>query len=401
MSARNAARVAWGLCGLTLALITCAVALFVLNRGEQDVSFLISEAVGALVGGLISARRPTNPVGWLISGHAFCFTLGEFTRQYAIYGLLTEPDSLPFARAMAWPPYWIWYPGLMLMLTFLPLYFPNGRLVSPRWRPVVWLAVFVALIATGLNMVRPGEDEGIPNPLGIEGLQSLQPLTGALDVVIPASWLAIGVAAAMSLVVRYLRSRGEERQQIKWFAYAVVLVISFSLVNQLFPRIFPPTVDSILLTAVFASPWVAIAVAVLKYRLYDIDRIVNRTLVYGSLTATLALVYVGSVVLLQYVFRAVSGGDSQLAIVASTLVIAALFGPLRRRVQAFIDRRFYRRKYDTAQTLAQFGAKLRDETDLKALSEDLVSVVQETMQPAHASLWLREPGVRRKLNSDS
>ena len=385
---------------MTLALIACTVVLFVLNGGKQDLSFLIAEAVGALVGGLISARRPANPVGWLIAGHALCFTLGEVTRQYAIYGLLTEPGSLPLARAMAWPPYWVWYPGLMLMLVFLPLYFPNGRLVSPRWRPVVWLAVFTAVLATGFNMVRPGRDEGIPNPLGIESLESLQPLSGALAVVMPASWLVIGIAAAASLVVRFLRSRGEERQQIKWVAYAMVFVIFFFVVNQLFPPSLPPVVNSVLFIAVFASPWVAIAVAVLKYRLYDIDRIVNRTLVYGSLTATLVLVYVGSVVLLQYVFRTVTGGDSQFAIVASTLVIAALFGPLRRRVQAFIDRRFYRRKYDAAKTLAQFSTKLRDETDLKALSEELLSVVRETMQPAHASLWLREPRAERKLKAD-
>ena len=312
MSGRIAARVAWGLCGLTLVLILCAVALSVLNRYDlRDQTFLIGEAAAALVGGLISARRPANPVGWLIAGHALCFTLGEFTRQYAIYGLLTEPGSLPLARAMAWPPYWVWYPGLILTVAFLPLYFPDGRLVSPRWRPVVWLAAFFTVIATGFNMVRPGEDEtrGIPNPLGIESLESLQLLSGVLDVVMPVSWLVVGFASAASLVVRSLRSRGEERQQIKWFAYATVLGISFFFVDQLFPRALPAVVNSVLFTAVFVSPWVAIAVAVLRYRLYDIDRIVNRTLVYELPTAMLALLYVGSVVLHQYVFRTTVGGD--------------------------------------------------------------------------------------------
>jgi hypothetical protein len=295
---------------------------------------------------------------------------------------------------MVSPPYWIWYPGLMLVFSFLPLYFPDGRLVSRRWRPVVWLAVSATVVLTVFAAVQPGSGEtrGIPNPLGIE-IEGLPPLAGVFGVVVPASWLALGAASVTSLVMRFLRSRGEERQQIKWFVYAMVLVISYTLADLLFVRDLAFAVSTVLGLVFFTGPFVAIAVAVLRYRLYDIDLIINRTLVYGSLSVVLALVYLGGVVSLQRVFVVLTGQGSQLAVVASTLAIAALFSPLRRRVQAFVDRRFYRRKYDAAKTLEAFGARLRDETDLDALTEELVTVVRETVQPAHVLLWLRPVSV--------
>jgi hypothetical protein len=383
---------AWSVCGLTLVLIACAVMLAVLNRYSLwDLTFLIAQVSAALVGGLIASRQPRNPVGWFVAGHALCFALGEFTRQYAIYGLLTEPGSLPAAGAMISPPYWIWYPGIMLVFSFLPLYFPDGRLISRRWRLVAWLAVSVTVVLTVFAAVQPGSGEtrGIPNPLGIE-VEGLSPLAGVFGVVVPATWLALGVASVTSLVMRFLRSRGEERQQIKWFVYAMVLVIFYTLADLLFVRgLVSAVVSTVLGVVFFTGPFVAIGVAVLKYRLYDVDLVINRTLVYGLLTASLVLVYFGSIVLLQALFRALTGQESQLAVVASTLAIAALFNPLRRRIQAFVDRRFYRRKYDAAKTLAQFSSKLRNETDLDRLGSELVGVVQETMQPAHVSLWLR------------
>ena len=407
MSRRAAGWVAWSGCGLALAFIACAVALAVLNGGSQDLSFLIGEAAGALVGGLVASRRPRNPVGWLILGHVLFFSFGEFTRQYAIYGLLTESGSLPFARAMASPPYWVWYPGLMLMLAFLPLYFPNGRLVSPRWRPVTWFAACVAVIASGLSAIRAEDSEtrGIPNPLGIESLEKAELYSDAFALALPVSWIATGLLATASLLVRFLRSGGEERQQIKWFSYAIVLLILLTATDTLFRTILPPLVDNVLFTVLLIGPWAAIAVAIFRYRLYDIDRIINRTIVYGALTAALVAVYLGGVVMLQGVFGGLAGEDgSQLAVVASTLAIAALFSPLRRRIQGFIDRRFYRSKYDAARTLETFAAKVRDETDLDRLGEDLVSVARGTVQPEHASLWLRPPhdagGVRRGSGAD-
>ena len=400
MSPRTAAWLAWGVCGLVLVLIACAVVLALANHYDLWlVDFFIAVASAGLVGALITSRQPRNPVGWFILGHAFCFSLGEFSRQYAIYGLQTNPGSLPFARAMIWPTYWIWYPGLILMLSLLPLYFPNGRLVSSGWRWISRLVIVFGVSATTLFMVRPGDSEarGIPNPLGIESLSEearASPVFGmfwsALGLVVSAGWLLLGAAAAASLIVRFRRSRGEERQQLKWFVYAVVLCLSVNMLSKLFvPELLPSVASEFLFVITLESLWVAIGVAVLRYRLYDIDLVINRTLVYVTLTAMLALVYFGSVVGLQYVFRAVTGQGSTLAVVVSTLLIAALFNPLRNRIQSLIDRRFYRKKYDARKTLEAFSATLRDETDLEALNDHLVGVVAQTMQPAHASLWLR------------
>ena len=388
MSRRTAGGIAWFLCALTLALIGCAVALAVPNRyGFENLAFLMTEASAALVGSLIASRKPRNPVGWLIIGHALCFTLGEFGRQYAIYGVLTNPGSLPLARAMASPAYWAWFPGLIMMMSFLPLYFPNGRLLSSRWRPVLWFTVSAILIITTMTAIRPSDDEtpGIPNPLGIEALKS----GGIFEIIVPTLWSVLAVVSGVSLVLRFRRAKGEERQQIKWVAYAVVLLIVFTILNQLLLQNLPPGWSEILFALLLEVLWISIAVAIFRYRLYDIDVVINRTLVYGVLTILLAVIYVSGVVLLQATLHALTGQESSLAVVASTLLIAALFNPLRHRVQSFIDRRFYRRKYDAERVLATFSGKLRDETDLDRLSEDLLVVVRETVQPAHASLWLR------------
>jgi hypothetical protein len=211
---------------------------------------------------------------------------------------------------------------------------------------------------------------------------------------------AFGIVASLSVLVRLRRARGVQRQQIKWYAYAAALLAGSAAL----PYVVSETLNIwwlqwvAFVPAVFgvASLPVAVGIAILKYRLYDIDILINRTLVYGSLTALLALVYFGGIVVLQRVFVVLTGEKSTLAVVASTLVIAALFNPLRRRVQAFVDRRFYRRKYDAAKTLEAFSAKLRDETDLDALSDDMVGVVRETMQPAHVSLWLRPDTASKK-----
>ena len=393
MRIRAATWLAWSLCILLLALIACAVVLAVLNGyGLLNVAFLFAVASATLVGSLIASRHPKNPIGWFILGHALCFTLGEFSRQYAIYGVLTEAGSLPAARVMASPPYWIWLPGIILAFSLLPLYFPNGRLLSPRWRAVVWLAVFAAVIPSGLAAIRASDDEtpGIPNPLGIEGLQPLIDTLGAVQVV----WLGLGVASAASLVVRFRRSRGEERQQIKWVVYAVVFLAFYFVVDTFlreFLEVLPVALNEVLGLVVLSGLWAAIAVAILRYRLYDIDILINRTLAYGSLTATLVAVYFGGIVVLQRLFVVLTGERSTLAVVASTLLIAALFNPLRRGFQSFIDRRFYRSKYDARKTLAAFNARLREETDLEALNSELVGVVRETVQPAHVRLWLRSP----------
>ena len=385
-----------------LVLVACAALLAIPNRYDLwRVDFLIPVASAALVGALIASRQPRNPVGWFILGHAFCFSLGEFGRQYAIYGVLTRPGSLPFARAMIWPTYWIWYPGIILMISLLPLYFPNGRLVSQGWRWASRIVVVFGVLATALAMVRPGDDEakGIPNPLGIEGLtDGARALSAVFGIVMPAGWLLLGAAAISSLIVRFTRSRGEERQQLVWFVYAVVLVLLVNTVAQLFStELLPTALREFLFVFTLEGLWVAIGIAILRYRLYDIDFLINRTLVYSTLTAILAALYFGVIVVLQRFFVLLTGERSTIAVVASTLAIAALFNPLRRLIQSFIDRRFFRRKYDAKNTLEMFSAKLRDETDLQTLSNEVVGVVTDTMQPAHVSLWLRtDPASRGK-----
>jgi hypothetical protein len=325
---------------------------------------------------------------------AACFAVGEATFRYAVYGIVIDPDSLPAARVLAWPQTWLWAPGVSLIIIFLPLYFPDGRLVSPRWRPVFWLALFFTVVAAIFSAFTPGEVSdvtGVTNPLGIG---ALRPVLEVMEIVMVWTFPVVILSSVASLIVRFWRSRGEERQQMKWLTYAIaamsVMILLTNLLDATNSPLYP-VVDT-LTALVFAGIPVAAGIAVLKYRLYEIDLLINRTLVYGSLTVALVAIYVGSVVSLQTLFRTLTGQESQLAVVVSTLAIAALFQPLRRRIQVVIDQRFYRRKYDAAKTLEAFSAKLRVETNLDALNDELISVVRETMQPAHVSLWLRPSG---------
>jgi hypothetical protein len=320
----------------------------------------------------------------------------SFASQYAIHALLARPGSLPAGEALAWIAAWQLPVMIGLQVSYL-LLFPTGRLPSRRWRWTAWLVVAFVLAGVVLSAFSPGAYLGslgpIRNPLGIEGL------TGAYKALLYAGSPLLYGAAVLSLFVRLRRAEGLERQQLKWFAYAAAM-FALGIVLIVIPlAIDTPSWFVRAATAVFTAAGttvpVAIGIAILRYRLYDIDRIINRTLVYGSLTALLAVVYLGGVISSQYAFRTLTGQGSQLAIVASTLAIAALFNPLRKRIQAFVDRRFYRSRYDAARTLEAFSARLRDETDLEALNDDLVGVVAETMQPAHASLWLRPSGANR------
>jgi hypothetical protein len=402
-STRVAAWLAWSLCGLTLILVACVVAFEALYRvslsGLSSLAFVVPSA---LVGAVVASRQPRNPVGWFFVVSATLWAVNEATGRYAVYGLVIEPGSLPLAHLMAWPSTWMWEPAVLLIGVFLPLYFPDGRLLSPRWRPVLWLAllfsvgfgvVFGALYPGEMDERSPGvagDVPGVVNPLGIEALRPLDRVT-QIDIILPVLLITIVLCSVASLVVRFRRSSGEERQQMKWLTYAVAANFAMLLPEMSLPvdSAWYRAVDA-LSTLVGAGLPVAVGIAVLRYRLYDIDIIINRTLVYGSLTVMLALIYFGGVATTQALFRVLTGQERQpqLAVVVSTLAIAALFMSLRRRIQSFIDRRFYRRKYDARKTLEAFSAKLRNETDLDALSDDLVGVVTETMHPAHASLWL-------------
>src|SRR5215210_3185379 len=390
---------AWSLCLLCAGLAFGAVLLWLLN-GRALVGF-VREGDGAvvvlvisfsMVGALIVSHRPENIIGWIFCAAALFQALSEFGLEYATYALITRPGPLPLGAGLAWLAEWIWALGLGLILVFLPLLFPDGRPPSPRWRPVAWLGgLSIGLIwvpisillwpERGTALLRGGET-------GDEGPGWLVALTEAGFPLI----LLAGLAAVISLFVRFHRARGDERQQIKWFASAAALTFAWIFVFEQLVSAEGGLLEAIAaassLVLVPSIP-VSTGIAILKHRLYDIDRIINRTLVYVALTGTLVAVYVGSVVLLQTLFRSLTGGESTLAIVASTLAIAALFNPLRRGIQAFIDRRFYRNRYDAAKTLEAFSARLRDEVDLDHLAGEFVAVVQRTMRPAHASLWLR------------
>jgi hypothetical protein len=354
-----------------------------------------------LVGALIASRRPENPIGWICLTVGLLFMLLGVTDYYGQYGV-ARLGSVPFLVGIYALSAWLWVPAVGLVGTYLLLLFPTGRLPSRRWRPLAWLSGVMIVVLSAAILLDPGPLEGLEgglrNPFGLEVIPWV---SGAFFIVFPLLPLCI-LASALSLVLRYRRSGGEEREQIKWIAFAASLMTILFLVTLVGGSLLAPgTTDAtqplwlkVLQNTVslsYVGVPVAVGFAVLRYRLYDIDVIINRTLVYGSLTALLVAVYFGGVATTQAIFHALTGQEHQpqLVVVVSTLVIAALFNPLRRRIQSFIDRRFYRRKYDARKILEAFSARLRDETDLDALNNELVGVVRETMQPAHVSLWLR------------
>ena len=369
-----------------------------LDDSVYDLVLLVFITVGAF----IAAHRPENAIGWIICAAALIWVLSGFALEYGVYSLITAPGSLPFGvfvsllgavgRGFAWFP----------IITFLLLLFPNGHLPSSRWRPLAWLIAGLLVVYPITLLFDPTPFinvdprlAAIKNPLGISGTSAL---FDHLNTLILLSLFATAFACIASVFVRFRRARGDERQQLKWFTFG--LVISILVIIAIIILVF---------TTVNGGPgWlfylplliisISVGIAILRYRLYNIDILINRTLVYGSLSALLALLYFGLVFILQSLVRAFTGQISQtpLVIVGSTLVIAALFHPLRRRIQQVIDRRFYRRKYNAVKTVEAFSATLRNEVDLSQLHEHLISVVQETMQPAHISLWLRPSSYDKK-----
>ena len=399
MSRRTAAaRLAWSLCALSLALTALSLLLLALNRSDPNTHVYDYWQVDTLVpvsfsiiGAIIASHLPANSVGWLFCAAACLAAVDHFSAEYALYALLAQPKSLPAGEALAWFASWAWilYIGCIALSLLL---FPNGRLPSRRWKWLAWLSVFLTIAGAVWVAFSPGvigNLGSIRNPLGIEGLPSgFKPVQTSMVAL-------LFVAAVSTLVLRLRRAKGIERQQIKWPAFTVVVAGSSFLSDTAISeaiglRWLEWAGYVIFIPALIGFP-ISIGIAIVRYRLYEIDLIINRTLVYGALSATLALIYFGGVATTQAIFRALTGQQEQpqLAIVISTLLIAALFNPLRRRIQRFIDRRFYRSNYDARKTLEAFSAKLRDETDLDALSDDLVGVVKETMQPSRISLWQR------------
>jgi hypothetical protein len=401
MKRRTAALLAWSVWAMCVVLLALTALLDYYytppfpNKGDSNVYqfFTVLSLVYVSVGAFVASRRPKNLVGWLLCLIGFVCVVQGFSVAYADYTLLADSVfSLPGGMVMAcFSQSLVALPILISLAALLILLFPDGRLPDRSVRAVPWLVVGgSAMSALWAVTAQRGFDRySVPNPLHVGGVVGY--IVRAFGVLGMAASLVGMVVAIVVVFDRLGNARGAERQQLKWFAYAagVLLVILFlaPIVGWYLPGWFSFPLG----VAVFAALPVAVGIAVLRYRLYDIDHIINRTLVYGALSAILVGLYFGGVTATQAIFSALTGQQeqSQLAIVVSTLVIAALFNPLRRRIQGFIDRRFYRKKYDARQTLEVFSAQLRNETDLEALSDDLVGVVRETMQPAHVSLWLR------------
>ncbi len=410
MSTRAAPWLAWSLMVLSVVLVVGGIALALMTRsstpqrsyyGPVDaVFFLATVLTFSGVGAIIASRQPRNAIGWIFCGVGLVMGINSLAGGYAEYRLSGGYGPWSLAETAAWFASWSWTILVYVPTSFLLLLFPNGRLPSPRWRPVAWCAVLglIGFVAgTGLHPGPLGDFPQIMNPYGVDSL-----ILDAVALTCVILALASMVASAVSLIVRMRRAGRAERQQIKWLAYGGAVVVGAVFASGVFATIWSPDVGIALISLGLLGVPIFTGVAIARYRLYDIDIVINRTLVYGALSAALVAVYFGGVATLQAIFRALTGQEQQpqLAIVVSTLAIAALFTPLRRRIQSFIDRRFYRTKYDARKILEAFSVRLRDETDLEALNEDLVGVVRETIQPAHVSLWLRPEKALRGAQID-
>ena len=338
----------------------------------------------AILGAVVVSRQSRNPVGWLLELIGFFFMCIAVSNELYVHVVLNDT-----AEASSLTAYVLsvgnlaWLLAIVPAFTFLPMLFPTGRPLTPRWRALAWFtSAAIALSLLG-SATAPGPLEGTPavdNPLGID-LPAIQAVGDIATLLLfPAA-----LGSITSLVIRFRRSSGTERQQIKWVASASLLLPTAVLIGGIIGQ--DASWPLVLISLMFVA--IAVTVAMLRYRLYDIDVVINRALVYGSLTAMLAAAYLGSVLLLQVVLETFTGG-SGLAVAASTLGTAALFGPLRTRIQTVVDRRFFRRKYDAAQTLQRFGARVRDEVDLDLLTAELRTVVAETMQPTQVTLWVSD-----------
>jgi hypothetical protein len=406
------ARLAWSACGLSLVLAALGFLFMGLNRTQPDgpvFGYWAENAALALafptVGALVAARRSGNPIGWIFIATGLAGAAVLLCSEYALYALYTAPGELPAGRVMAWLSAWLGTVSFALAFAFLFLLFPDGRLLSSRWRPVAWLAAATMAVSLLVSAFKPqltdeagqavpnGAPSVLENPIGLDGAGSLLDALEGTAILVFVVFCALPAAA--SLILRYRRSRGEQRQQIKWLAYAAgALVAGVFVIPDVLKAISGET-DAVMTAqrALEAAPIagipIATGIAILRHRLYDIDVVIRRTLVYAALSGTLIASYLAGVLLLQLALDPLTE-DSDLAIAGSTLAVASLFRPARRRIQALVDRRFYRRKYDAARTVESFGARVRNEVELDALASDLREVVTDTMQPTHLSLWLRE-----------
>jgi hypothetical protein len=385
-------RIACLLWAITMAMLVVGAVLSAVGGGPLDdvLSGIVIVPVAATVGALIFARVPGNPIGWIFLGLGLLAAFRALLAGYADATLLGGTGWQRLGDVSADVTRWLWAPVSLIPVTFGLFLFPDGRLPARRLRAFPWLAGvgIVALSAfVGLNTA----DESWRTDAGSNADDNVGAAVAVLGVLSIAVVPAL-IGSVVAVIVRFRRSSGEEREQLKWLTYggtiaAVVVFVSGTVFDE-------RAGTGVVIAAALASIPLWIGIAILRYRLYEIDVVINRTLVYGALTATLAAAYLGSVLLLQLALSGVTE-SSGLAVAASTLAVAALFRPARSRIQQLVDRRFYRRKYDAQRTLEDFSTRLRDQVDLGALRSELHSVVGETLQPAHMSLWVRVPDDRR------
>jgi hypothetical protein len=385
----TAHQLAWVAWGISASLILSATVIGILERGNLlgDVYIIctgIAFGLFGTVGALIVWHRPRNTIGWIFCAVGIGTGITDFSGAYTAYGTVKGHLPLPGADAFnllgnaVWPLNWV------LFLVFLPLLFPDGRLFTRRWRIVGWLAAvlaFLSMLAGWLSVLN----------VAMFGKVIPADFWSSLSDNINLLVLPLSIAALVSLVLRFIRAKGRERQQIKWLTYGTVIMAALIVGSFLVLQ------DQTNLTfdlAIMFLP-LSVGISILRNQLYDIDRLISRTLIYLLLSALLVLTYLVLVFGLQFVLQGITR-NSPVPIVVSTLVVAVLFQPMRKRIQAIIDRRFYRRKYNAERVLTSFGATLQSELDLAQLSEQLLAVVQETMQPAHISLWLRESDLKSK-----
>jgi hypothetical protein len=392
-SSRATTGLAWLLCGASLTLSVLGLVLESLNGHRITDSMLVGIALLAItfpLVGVVAARRPGNPLGWIFCVIGLSYGLTVTGNAYAVYTVRTAPDALPGEGLMSWLGNWTWAPGLGLLMTFALLLFPDGRLPSRNWRPVAWLSAASIILSGGLGAAWTWPQRSLALlESEVEGLEQAPRLVHVLVQAGGPLMLGCGLASVVALLMRFRRSRGVERQQLKWFAFAGAVTVA-GLVLLLFPSQYGwiGPVSPLVTVPIVVSMPVAAGVAILKYRLYDIDRIINRTLVYGLLTAILGGVYAGIVLVLGQLFGGIGDSPASWAVAGATLSVAALFQPARRRIQAVVDRRFNRRRYDAARTVEAFSLRLRDQVELDTLSAELLTVVDQTMQPTAVSLWL-------------
>jgi hypothetical protein len=387
---RRVALVAWG---MSICLILSATVIRILEGDNllQYANIICSGiAYGSFgtVGALIIWQRPRNTIGWI------CLTVGigtgitDFSGAYTAYGTVKGYLPLPGTEVFNWLGNIVWPLNLILILVFLPLLFPNGHLLTRRWRIVFWLAAVLLI----LNMLVNGLVNGLSVVfIYVFGKGLSADSLSALDVDLNLLALPLALAALVSLILRFIRARERERQQIKWLTYGAVMMLVLIVGGYFVWQDPNSATDGLTFNLAIMLLPLSIGISILLNQLYGIDRLINHTLVYGLLIVILLLTYLLLVFVGQHLLVSLLGQNNGVVLVASTLAVAALFQPLRRRIQEIIDRRFYRSKYDSAKTLEAFSATLRSEVDLNQLREHLLNVVQETMQPAHVSLWLRSP----------